>query len=42
MMTWITTPHLYNSGKLIVLYVSDKNDTIVLLESSLGFQFAGD
>jgi hypothetical protein len=41
MMNWIATPHFYNSGKLIVLYVGDDIDTITLLEAALGTQYAG-
>ncbi len=40
-MTWIATPHFYNSGKLIVLYVGDQSDTIDDLEAVLGSEFAG-
>lgn len=40
-MTWIATPHFYKSGKLIVLYVGDQDDTINVLEAVLGTQFAG-
>lgn len=41
MMAWVATPHFFNSGRLIVLYVGDQNDTIEVLESVLGTQFAG-
>jgi hypothetical protein len=41
MMTWIATPHFYKSGRVIVLFVSDQNVTIDLLEDTLGSQFAG-
>lgn len=40
-MTWIATPHFYNSGMLIVLYVGDQSDTIDDLEAVLGSEFAG-
>ncbi len=40
-MSWIATPHFYNSGKFIVLYVGNHNDTIELLDVALGLQFAG-
>jgi hypothetical protein len=40
-MNWMATPHFFNSGKLIVLYVGDQNDTIDVLEALLGTQFAG-
>ncbi len=41
MMTWIATPHFYKSGRIIVLFVGNQNDTIEILEASLGPQFAG-
>lgn len=41
MITWIATPHFYRVGKVIVLYVGDNEDLIVLLNSILGPQFAG-
>jgi hypothetical protein len=40
-MTWIATPHFYNSGKFIVLYVGSDDETIAHLDSVLGHQFAG-
>jgi hypothetical protein len=40
-MSWIATPHFYKSGRVIVLYVGDQNDTIDALEAALGIQFAG-
>lgn len=41
MMSWLATPHFYTSGKLVVLYVGDQNDTIELLNGVLGPQIAG-
>jgi hypothetical protein len=41
MMTWISTPHFYGSGNLIVLYVGDESATINVLVDVLGSQFAG-
>ena len=41
MMSWLATPHFYTSGKLVVLYVGDHNDTIELLNGVLGPQIAG-
>lgn len=41
MITWVAAPHVYRSGKLIVLYVGDDPATTVLLESLLGPQVAG-
>jgi hypothetical protein len=40
-MAWIATPHFYQSGKLIALYVGDQSSTIDILEAVLGPQFAG-
>jgi hypothetical protein len=40
-MTWIATPHFYNSGRFIVLYVGNDDETIALLDVALGPQFAG-
>jgi hypothetical protein len=41
MMTWISTPHFYKSGKLIVMYLGDESATIDVLVDVLGSQFAG-
>jgi hypothetical protein len=41
MMAWISTPHFYKSGKLIVLYIGDESATIDVLIDVLGSQFAG-
>jgi hypothetical protein len=41
MITWIATPHFYQSGKLIALYVGDDSGVISLLEEVFGPQFAG-
>ncbi len=41
MVTWITTPHFFQCGKLIVLYVGDGAELLTLLEGHLGAQFAG-
>lgn len=40
-MSWIATPHFYQAGRLIVLYVGDDASTINLLTSVLGPPFAG-
>lgn len=40
-MTWISRPHFYKSGNLIVLYVGDETATIDILVDVLGPQFAG-
>lgn len=41
MITWVAPPHFYRAGKLIGLYVGEKEDMISLLVSVLGPQFAG-
>ena len=41
MITWIDSPHFYQSGKIIVLYVGDSPEVIELLTGLLGPQFAG-
>ncbi|NMJ87338.1 MAG: hypothetical protein EX285_05810 [Thaumarchaeota archaeon] len=41
MVNWVATPHLYKTGKLIVLYVGDNGVVISTLEAVLGSQFAG-
>ena len=41
MVTWIATPHFYKKGRLLVLYIGDNAETLGLLESVLGAQFAG-
>ncbi|GCE16500.1 hypothetical protein [Dictyobacter kobayashii] len=38
---WVAPPHFYRSGRLIVLYVGNKQPVISLLQSILGPQFAG-
>jgi len=40
-MMWMATPHFYKSGRLIVLYVGDQQETMDLLADVLGPQFAG-
>ena len=40
-MAWIDTPHFYQSGRLIVLYIGNDAATLTLLESVLSPQFAG-
>jgi hypothetical protein len=40
-MSWIGTPHFYQAGRLIVLYVGYDASTINLLTSVLGPPFAG-
>ena len=41
MVTWIGTPHFYNKGRILVLYLGDNTETLSLLEDVLGTQFAG-
>ena len=41
MVTWVTTPHFYKAGRILVLYVGDDQTILDLLEGALGAQFAG-
>jgi len=41
MVTWIDTPHFYQTGDLIVLYVGSNSDVTTMLEDLLGPQIAG-
>ncbi len=41
MINWMATPHFYQAGKLIVLYVGDDSSITTLLTSVLNAQFAG-
>ncbi len=41
MVTWIDTPHFYQTGNLIVLYVGSNSDITTMLETLLGPQIAG-
>jgi len=41
MASWVASPHFYKVERLIVLYVGENEDTIAILESVLGPQFAG-
>ena len=38
---WVATPHSYQSGRLIILYVGEDRTVIDLLESVVGPQFSG-
>jgi len=38
---WVAPPHFYKVEKLIVLYIGENEDTIGILDSVLGPQFAG-
>ena len=41
MVTWIDTPHFYQTGNLIVLYVGSNSDITTMLEDLLGPPIAG-
>lgn len=41
MVTWIDTPHFYQTGNLIVLYVGSNSNITTMLEDLLGPQIAG-
>ncbi len=41
MVTWVSTPHFYRTGRLIVLYVGDDLAITAWLVGALGPQFAG-
>jgi len=38
---WVAPPHFYKAGKIIVLYVGENPEVMILLEKALGTQFAG-
>lgn len=40
-INWVSPPHFFRVGKLIVLYVGDNTAMMKILESVLGKQFAG-
>jgi hypothetical protein len=41
MVSWVATPHFHKKGRILVLYIGDNTETLELLESVLGRQFAG-
>ena len=41
MITWIDSPHFYQSGKIIVLYIGNTPEVVEILTEVLGSQFAG-
>jgi len=41
MVTWMDTPHFYEAGRIIVLYVGSDETILDLLENVMGPQFAG-
>ena len=38
---WIESPHWYQAGRIIVLYIGENQKTLDMLENLLGMQFAG-
>ena len=41
MLNWISTPHFFRSGNLIVIYIGENPAVLQGLQSLLGVQFAG-
>ena len=41
MMSWLSTPHFYRKGNLIVIYVGTDAKVMGALQAALGAQFAG-
>jgi uncharacterized protein (DUF305 family) len=41
MVTWMATPHFYQQGQIIVLYIGDNEEVQTLLADVLGAQIAG-
>lgn len=41
MLTWVSVPHFYKDGKIIVIYVGDNVTITGALKEVLGAQFAG-
>lgn len=41
MVTWVSTPHFFKAGRIIVVYIGDDAETLVQLQSLLGAQFSG-
>jgi len=41
MVSWMEPPHFYKAGRILVLYVGQDQAMLDLLESVLGYQFAG-
>jgi hypothetical protein len=41
MVSWVATPHFYQAGDLIVLYVGDQAAIVSALEAAMGPQIAG-
>ena len=41
MMMWMDAPHFYKTGRIIILYIGSSQDTLNLLQTIIGSQFAG-
>jgi len=41
MIFWVSTPHFFKAGRIIVVYIGDDTETLAQLQSLLGAQFAG-
>lgn len=41
MMMWMDAPHFYKAGRILVLYIGSDEQTLTLLQSVMGAQFAG-
>lgn len=41
-VSWISFPHFFKKGSLIIQYIGEDSDIISLLEDIMGEQFAGD
>jgi hypothetical protein len=40
-VTWINTPHFYQNGNLIAVYLGESEELIRIFKEVIGFQFAG-
>ncbi len=41
MISWISTPHFFKAGRIIVVYIGEDAETLAQLQSLLGTQFSG-
>lgn len=41
LVSWVSSPHFFHAGKLVVLYVGKEGSVIPALEEILGLQIAG-
>jgi len=41
MLFWVSTPHFFKAGRIIVVFIGDDAETLAQLQSLLGAQFAG-